>query len=44
MQILINGIKATQADLIALQKNLNKGKDRIMRARLWRETLYIETV
>lgn len=44
MKILINGIKATQADLIALHRNLEKGKDRIKRAQLWKGTLMIETV
>lgn len=44
MQILINGIRATQADLIALKRNLDKRKDRIKSAKLWRGTLLIETV
>lgn len=42
--VLINGIKATQADLIALERNLEKGKDRITRARVWQGLLLIETV
>ena len=42
--VFINGIKATRADLIALKRNLDKGKDRIKRARLWKGTLLIETV
>lgn len=44
MAIYLNGIKATQADLIALKKNLEKGKDRIKRAKLWNSVLHIETV
>lgn len=42
--VYINGVKATQADMIALQRNLEKGKDRITRAKLWKGTLLIETV
>ena len=42
--VFINGIKATQADLIALKRNLENGKDRIMRARVLGGMLLLETV
>lgn len=44
MVIFLNGVKATQADLIALTRNLDKGKDRITRAKLSQGVLLIETV
>ena len=42
--VFINGIKATQADLIALKRNLENGKDRIRRARICQGRLFLETV
>ena len=42
--VFINGIKATQADLIALKRNIENGKDRIKRARVWQGKLLLETV
>lgn len=44
MQIFINGIKATQADVQALMRNLKKGKDGLRCVIHADNVLHIETV
>lgn len=44
MIIFINGVLATQADMICLMQNIRKGKDRIQKANFRKNALFIETV